>query len=563
MKNWFVVSLALMFIMFPVYLFGQASSHQITQLDSIFKSWTANTPGGTVCVIHHGNIIYKKAFGLADIEKKLPNTISTRYELASNAKQFTAMCIALLEEQGKLSSEDELNKYYPELKIADPIKIKNLIDHTSGLRDASVLAILSGKMNLKGEVKRKYNTKAYYLECMMRETDLNYPVGSEMAYTNFNYVLLGDIVEKVSGQSLADFADSAIFKPLGMTQTLVRDKHPMDIPGEATGYLYKRKKFKRQKAFGGVVGDHNLVSSIDDLIQWQLNFVHNKLGKQDPKLIEKVCTSSRLNNDSLSHYGYGIWVHQYRGLLEIGHGGDDGQHTSVLKRFPDHDLIVVVLSNSSRFDETQGKAYAIVDLLLKDYIKTVPKNGDLRFIRLPESELKSHVGVYTRIDERGLGHLINITFVDSSLYVSPHYYWKGLKLSAVSPQHFVAKNDMGYRVQVRFPSDSGNVLTESFRENPAKQYTRREDRAITYGDYSGAYKNKSTGATIKVKHKKNRIVARKGIIKIPLIPFAQDQFYAPANDALFIFKRGIDGRISGFKANAYDFRNFDFTKERR
>lgn len=168
----------------PSLLLCQSTPDYLPKLDSIFSSWTKDKPGGTVCVIQQGVIIYKKAFGLGDLQRKTPITLDTRFDLASNAKQFTAMCIALLEEQGKLSVEDDLKKYFPDLKITEPIKIKNLIDHSSGLRDASVLAILSGKMNLKGEVRTKYNTKSYYLECMMRETDLNYPVGSELAYNN-------------------------------------------------------------------------------------------------------------------------------------------------------------------------------------------------------------------------------------------------------------------------------------------------------------------------------------------------------------------------------------------
>src|SRR6187402_1658084 len=150
----FQISTTLLLLLLPHLAFCQLTDQQRTQLDSIFMDWKPDAPGGVVCVIHQGNVIFKKGFGLADIERKIPNSPDVKYDLASNAKQFTAMCIALLEEQGKLSIEDDLRKYYPTLKINSVIKIKNLLDHTSGLRDASVLAVLSGKMNLKGEVRK-------------------------------------------------------------------------------------------------------------------------------------------------------------------------------------------------------------------------------------------------------------------------------------------------------------------------------------------------------------------------------------------------------------------------
>jgi hypothetical protein len=335
----------------------------------------------------------------------------------------------------------------------------------------------------------------------------------------------------------------------------------MTISGEAEGYLWRKKKFKKQIAMGGVVGDHNLVSSVDDLVKWQLNFSHNELGKKDPALIKKVCTSSRLTNDSLSRYGYGIWITKYKGIKEIGHGGDDGRHTSTLKYFPDHDLMVIVLHNSSNFGDMQGKAYAAAEVFLKNYIRREKKVENLTYIQLPESELKSHTGLYTRVDERGLGQLINISYEESSLYVSRSYYGRGLKLSAVSRENFVAANDIGEPVHVDFPADtSDHTLIETFRDKP-KQFTRHVAHKVAFSDYAGTFQNKSTGAKIKVRNKGKKIVARKGIIRIPLIPFAEDQFYAPANDALFIFKRDTKGAISGFKANAHDFRNFDFTKK--
>lgn len=555
-------TLFLILLTIPLSSSAQLSDSARIRLDSIFSSWTLGTPGGVACVVDHGNVVYRKGFGLADVKGKIANTPEMRYELASMAKQFTAMCIALLEEQGKISADDNLKKFYPDMHIEEEVKIRHLIDHSSGLREASVLAILSGKMNLKGEVRKNYETKKYYLECFKRETNLNFQPGSELAYTNFNYILLGDIVEKISGQTLSQFADSAIFKTLGMTHTIFRDRRDMHIPGEARGYLYTRKKIKLQKPVGGIVGDHNLVSSLDDLVKWELNFDHNILGKRDPGLIKKICTSSSFTNGKPSNYGYGLWLYEYRGMTQVTHGGDDGRHTTMAARFPEHELIVIVFGNSSRYNETQQKTYAIVDVMLKDKLEPIPKKETFKFITLPEKELQSLVGLYTMIDERGLARQVNVVFVAPDLYYSPSSHWRGFKLNPVSSDYFVAYDYNNNNIQLRFSGDPANrTVTFNYMKNPERTYALLKDTPVKYDEYKGIFSNKSTGVTLKLKTRKGKLVATKGIIlKIPLIPFGPDQFYGPENDVLFIFERDTQGRVKNFKANAPDFRRFVFTR---
>ncbi len=544
---------------------SEAQPHDFTlALDSIFNDWTSSTPGGVVAVVHHDKVIYRKAFGLADMEKKIPNAPEWRYDLASIAKQFTAMCIALLEEQSKLSANDDLKKFYPEMKITDEIRIKNLIDHTSGLRDASVLAILSGKMNLKGGVRKKFNTKDYYIECFLRETNLNFEPGSETAYTNFNYVLLADIVEKVSGQSFTQFMDSAIFKPLGMDNTVLRNKVNMDIPMEAKGYRVKGEKYKPVKAYGGVLGDHNMLSTLDDMIRWELNFFDNQLGKGDPALISKVFTSSTLNNGDPSGYGYGLWISDYRSLPQISHGGDDGRHTSHIIKFPEEELIIIVLANSSQYRQTEGKTYKIADFLLRNKLKDPKSEEDsFTFITLPDSVLQSKSGLYTRIDERGLGQLIKMTHTDGALFGNRSWYGKGTRFFSISPNYFVAKGNDGKTIGIRFGLESGvQYVDEFYGENQLARYYFHKNEGTTYRHFAGTFLNQSTGARLKIKSKKDKIVAHKGIIKIPLISFGTDQFYAPNNIALFIFQRDENKRVHRLKVNAPDFRNFIFEREK-
>lgn len=533
--------------------------------DSVFRDWKPDGPGGIVCVVQKGQVVFRKALGLADISKKIPNGPAFKYDLASNAKQFTAMSIALLEEQGKVSSEDPLRKFYPGLKIKDDIRIKNLVDHTSGLRDASVLAVLSGKMNLKGEVRKKFNTKEYYIQCLMSETDLNYPVGKELAYNNFNYVLLADIVEKVSGQKLSEFIDSAIFKPLGMTQSVLRDKRKMKIENESVGYLWKGgDRYKRADALGGIVGDHNLLSTVDDLIRWQLNFSDNKLGKKDPALITKVSTASKLNDGSSSYYGYGLFSSKYKGVNIVYHGGDDGRETSMLLRFPDHDLSVIVVSNSSRYNLTEKIAYQVADVFLKGSLAepVVEPAGTSKFtfITLEPAQWQSKAGLYTRVNERGLAEMIQLSYSNGKLIETWGNQRPGAELSAVTESHLVAKARNNRTITLKF-NDDGQGFVYQFHNYDTLHFKKFSPEKVSLSDYRGRYKNQSTGAKIKVKKKGERLIARKGIFRIPLVDFNKDQFYAADNDALFTFVRDNNGLVRSLRVDASDFRNFWFQKE--
>ena len=533
---------------------------QTEKIDSLFNDWNSlNKPGGVVAVIRDGEVVYKKAYGAADIQNNIPNLISTPFELASMAKQFTATCIGLLEEQGKLSKEDNIKEYYPRFKFSENIKIKNLLDHTSGIREAYVLAVLSGKANLKGQVPQKYQTKEYLFKILSKETDLNFKTGEEMVYTNINYILLGDIVEKVSGMKLKDFADSAIFRPLKMSKTIFND---MESNTETVGYSYNGKKFKRRSASGGIVGDHNLISTIDDLIIWSNNFYQNKLGKEDLNLFNRLYTSSKLNNGEDTGYGYGVFTSTYKGFNQIYHGGDNGIHTSIMIRMPAKKLVVICLANSSRYDDNERKAYKIIDMFLENPLMTTRTSEHISYVNLNKTQLSSKTGLFYLIGKNGLGQLRKIILENENLFISDNLNAKGLKLNAINENYFVAENPSKEFIHVRFLNDSTDklILHEKYLDKVDLKFSLCKPTEIKSGDYKGTYINESTLAKIKVKAKNKQIKAKKGIIRIPLIPFKDDIFYATQNDALFLFDRNSAGQVVGLRINAQDFRNFKLKK---
>lgn len=558
------ISVSILFSMAAYCGNTQSLESNLKQVDSIFSSWSAKlSPGGVVAIIQNGKPIYKKAFGMANISGKIPNTIETQFELASVAKQFTAMSIALLEEQGKISREDDIKKFFPEFKFDKAVRVKNLLDHTSGIREAYVLAILAGNVNLKGEVPARKNTEKFLLDLLSRERDLNYEPGAEMVYTNVNYILLGEIVERISKQSLRTFMDSAIFEPLEMRNSFVRDQKEMRGQKESYGYLAKKERFKKQKKFGGIVGDHNLVTTVDDMIIWTNNFRNNKLGKGDPALIKKISTTSLLNNGDSTRYGYGLYSYKDRGVWKVGHGGDDGGHTCIVTNYFEHDFAVICLANSSRYSDTENKANKIGEIFLKPFFQRTVMPDPAKYITLPMEELRRKVNLYYHVGDNGLGQFRRIHFKNGSLFMSSSLYHDGIKLSAVTPTYFTFVHPSWGTAHVHFSDSAGiTMMKHGWRNDPRLDFKPlKKNLSIQYTDYKGAFWNESTGATIKVKSKKGKIVARKGIIRIPLIPFDKDLFYATQHDALFIFSHDENGKIDRLKINARDFRNFKMVRK--
>jgi CubicO group peptidase (beta-lactamase class C family) len=197
--------------------FGQINQEKVTQIDSLFTPWnTANHPGGTVLISIKGETVFSKAYGLASLEYNIPNTLNTRFNIGSLSKQFTAMGIVLLEEQNKLSFDDDIRKYIPELAPYDKtITIRHLLHHTSGIRD------IHGLLGLAGWRPADLETNEDVYRVFKNQKDLNFNPGDELSYSNTGYIFLARIIEKVSGLTFEQWMKQNIFDPLGMKNTYV------------------------------------------------------------------------------------------------------------------------------------------------------------------------------------------------------------------------------------------------------------------------------------------------------------------------------------------------------
>jgi CubicO group peptidase (beta-lactamase class C family) len=345
------------------------------QVDQIFAAYDKeDSPGCAVGVIQNGQWVYQHAFGMADIEANKPMTTKNALYIGSNGKQFTAMSILLLLEQGKLSIDDDIHTYLPELPdYGYRITVENLVHHTSGIKDYLVLWLKEfAAQGLNGYEHIASIHEGNSLELIASQKELDFAPGDQYAYSNSNYFLLGVIVERVSGMSLRQFAAENIFKPLGMTHTQYKDDINITIPDLAVGNMFddygSRMSTRQVSQDYHLVGDGGLYTTLDDLFNWDQNFYHNRLGKKDPHLIDRMYSTQMLNDGKQGDYGFGLGIYAYHDMLEIEHGGGFIGYRSDIARFPEQKLTVIELCNfsSNKTSEVMDLTPQVVDIFLEE-----------------------------------------------------------------------------------------------------------------------------------------------------------------------------------------------------
>jgi CubicO group peptidase (beta-lactamase class C family) len=325
-------------------------------VDSIFSNFTApGSPGCAVGVSRNGVLTLAKGYGLADLEHDSPITADTRFYIASLSKQFTAMAVVLLAQDGRLSLDDSIRKWVPEVpSFGAPITLRELLHHTSGLRDYFTLLAVSGWPS-DGPL-----TEKQFLALVGRQRSLNFSPGDEFLYSNTGYALLSIVVKRASGLSLREFAAQRIFGPLGMTHTEFRDDHTELIPQRAVGYRPTGSGFRISQPELDVVGDGGAYSTINDLAKWDQNFRTGRVGgKKAIALIEEPGT---LNNGQVVPYGLAVTFGSVRGVKTLGHSGEYAGYRSALLRFADRGVSVITLCNTSGASPTLAEQVGTVVL---------------------------------------------------------------------------------------------------------------------------------------------------------------------------------------------------------
>ena len=312
------------------------------QVDALFARWNRpGMPGGVVAVIRDGKVVLSKGYGLADIEHGVPMSPASEVVIGSMSKQFTAFAIHLLAQDGKLSLDDDIRTYLPDVPdFGKTITIRHLLHHTSGLRDYFELMFMAG---LRGDDVIAEDTA---LALIGRQRMLNFEPGQEWAYSNTGYLLLGRIVQRVSGKPLPEFARERIFAPLGMTHTAFQPEYGSLVPARALSYQPSEQGgYKYVAVSVGTLGDGGVLTTVGDLALWDRNFYDGRVGGME--VVKQMQVTGVLNNGKPIEYASGLFVHTYRGLRMVEHSGAIAGYGAQLWRFPDQRLSVIVLANTS------------------------------------------------------------------------------------------------------------------------------------------------------------------------------------------------------------------------
>ena len=338
---------------------SEAAEDTIASIDKIFADYDdINKPGAAIAVVKNGQIIFKKGYGGANLEYDIPVDPATVFHIASVSKQFTVFAILLLEEQGKLSFDDDIRKHIPEVPdFGTTITLRHLAGHTSGMRDQwDLLAMAGWRMD-------DVITKDHIMTMVKHQKELNFQPGEEYLYCNTGFTLLAEVVARVSRVSFATFTKNKIFAPLNMKNTLFYDDHEKIVKNRAYSYKMPGKKYLKSRLNFSNAGATSLFTTVEDLALWAMNFEEIKVGSQ--AIIDKMNTLAVLNNGETFGGAYGQFIGTHKGHQLIQHSGGDAGYRSYLGRFPDDNFAVMVFSNYAN-SNPRNLALEVADVYLKD-----------------------------------------------------------------------------------------------------------------------------------------------------------------------------------------------------
>lgn len=327
------------------------------RVECLLAPWDRpGSPGVSIGVVRDGALVLHRYAGLASIELDHPIGPRTTFRIASVTKQFTCAAVLMLAAEGRLGLEDDIRKHIPEFPdLGARITVAQLMHNASGIRD--MLEIL----RIGGTDLGQQCTRDDLIAGICRQRGLNFPPGSRFLYSNSNFLLLGLIVERLSGETLRSFLEHRIFAPLGMTATRLASSIDEIVPNLATGYLPEESGWVRARHGFPVSGEGGLVSSVEDLALWDRNFTTGRVG--GTALAQALERQAPFANGTVNPYARGLEVAQHRGLRTVSHGGLWPGYKTEFLRVPERNLTIICIANNATASP-YDLAHQVLDVLL-------------------------------------------------------------------------------------------------------------------------------------------------------------------------------------------------------
>jgi len=527
------------------------------KVDAIFEDLdSTRSPGCAVALMREGEIVYANGYGMANLDHGVPIEAHSVFHVASVSKQFTAAAIVLLAQDGKLSFDDDVRRYVPELPDFGPrITIRHLLHHVSGVRDQWQLLGLAGWRYSKDRI-----TDDDVLWILERQHELNFAPGEQYLYSNSGYTLLAQIVARVSGKSLREFTRERIFEPLGMTRTFFRDDFDEIVPDQAYGYERREddsRAFRLSVTNFDTVGATSLLTTVEDMARWDRNFIDPRVGGE--AFVRQMLSRFRLTGGEEIDYAFGLGVGEYRGLATVGHDGADAGYRANFVRFPEQGVSVVCLCNVPA--DPERRAHEVAELVLGDQMAAPEPAAEAAAegVHVAAAVLAAKEGWYWNPEDDGFLHFL---VADGGLRVAAG--GSSWALVPLSEDRFQLKV---FGVDFTFASAEGEpphpaYLTEVQRSGKPEKRERIEPVVLTPDElaaFAGSYASDELGTSYSLHVEEGALVLRR--IKAdpePLQQTLQDGFVGEIGTLRFT--RQPDGSLSGFLLAAGRVRNLRFTR---
>lgn len=494
-----------------------------TAADRIFAAWDNTTgPGCAVGVSRDGRVVWQGGYGMADLNGDRPIRAHTVLESGSVAKQFLAAAVMLLVSDGKLSLDDDVRRWLPELPTYDRvITVRHLLTHTSGLREWSNLMEWQGwprgtRVHTQGDVFR----------VITAQRALNYPVGDHYSYTNSGFLLARTLVERVSGTDFESFSQERIFRPLGLTSTSWRGDFRRIVPGLAQAYRRTPTGWRLDMPGDNVIGAGGLWTTVGDWLTWNEHLTRKTLGANVVDAMERRMT---LTSGLPIAYALGLFVQEYRGTPEIAHSGSTAGYSTYLARYPKLDnLSIAVMCNAAGANAT-GYTRALVDALFP----SLPRAASPDTVPTDHAMLASWRGVY----EQNRWHDVMVLDTAGGQLRQGNTPVRMLRDGTVMVGGTRARLHVtadGRTRTLRTATSDGDSVVWTWRAA-----TRWRPGASELTPLAGRYRNDEVGNTFTVELRGDQLmlVIRPGMEQ-PLTPSFRDAFEGASGNVWFTRDRG-------------------------
>lgn len=500
-------------------------------IDSIFnKSYPANSPGAIVLIAKGDKVIYRKSFGMANLELNVPMKPENVLHLASITKQFTSVAILLLMEQSKLKIQDPLSKYIPDFPRGNEITLHHLLNHTSGIKSFTSLADFRNKIRNNMTPEEIINS--------FKGLPLDFEPGERYEYSNSEYVLLGYIIEKISGMSYEDFIQKFIFDQLGMKNSYYGSNNKI-IPNRANGYQRNESGYQNAEYISMTIpyAAGSLMSTVDDMFVWSKAIHHNTLISEKSKQL--AFTNYPLKNGTQSNYGYGWAINELAGTTSIEHTGGINGFTASGIYLPDRNIYSIVLTNLDDGIGPEADNLKAVSVILG---KPMVNKAS---VALSEKKLKQWIGAYRFEDV-----IRFITYEDGFLY-STREGGRPFRLIPLSENEFKFENSFTI---YKFTSKNGKkqaLYTDRIKKSIGTETDKKpvsEKKSISVAEeilikYVGVYELQPS-FQIEVEMKNGRLNAKAtGQPPVELFAETKNSFFIKEIKAKIIFNVGNDGAV--------------------